>query len=467
MSTFQEIGVASWLRDQFKILNVHRPTPVQASCIPEILKGRDVLGCAKTGTGKTIAFAAPILQDLAVDPYGIFALVIAPTRELVFQIADQFAVLGKPINLKTSIITGGRMQIDQAQHLTRRPHIVIASPGRLADHLRSEPDGIGRLFQKIKYLVLDEADQLLDGQYAVDLKQIMDHLPKKRQTLLFSATITSAIKKLKEVSCNKPFFFNEMNETVTADRLQQLYVLTPLGTKDAFVVHVIKTLFVATPNTSIIVFVKTCKQCQTMGMLLKGLGFEAVSLHSGLMQEQRLFALSKFRSAQAKVLVCTDVASRGLDIPQVDVVINYNVPEVPKTYVHRVGRAARADRFGSAITFVTQYDLAELAAIEEHIKVKLAQLPVKEKSVAEDVVNVMVLKREIEIRVDKRWKEVDEKKMTYRKKKLMEQGISDEVIKEILEKKKDKRSKITQKKPKNKKKKVIKKKSKAATAAET
>ncbi|KAI6211396.1 RNA helicase [Aphelenchoides besseyi] len=402
--TFKSLGVNQWLVDQLKQLNVTRPSPVQSNCIPQILNGSDVLGCSKTGTGKTIAFAAPILQKLAVDPYGIFALVVAPTRELVFQIAEQFSVLGKPINVRVCTITGGRQQIAQARQLSE-PHIVVASPGRLADHLESDPEVIGKLFRQIQYFVLDEADQLLDGQYAVDLKTIVEHIPTKRQTLLFSATITSALSQLHQISVNKPFMFQDERSTVTADKLDQHYVLCPLGAKDSYVAHVVKMLFNRLENSLVLIFVRNCKECHILAVMLRGLGFETAALHSELTQQQRLNALNKFRSSQAKILVCTDVASRGLDIPRVDVVINHNVPEKPKTYVHRVGRSARADRFGSAITFVTQYELDRLHEIEAHIRVELQELKIDAKQLAKDATSVFVLRRESEIRVERRWRE--------------------------------------------------------------
>ncbi|KAI6206410.1 RNA helicase [Aphelenchoides besseyi] len=445
--TFKSLGVNQWLVDQLKQLNVTRPSPVQLNCIPQILSGSDVLGCSKTGTGKTIAFAAPILQKLAIDPYGIFALIVAPTRELVFQIAEQFSVLGKPINLRVCTITGGRQQIAQARQLSERPHIVVASPGRLADHLESDPEVIGKLFRQIQYFVLDEADQLLDGQYAVDLKTIVEHIPTKRQTLLFSATITSALSQLHQISVNKPFMFQDERSTVTADKLDQHYVLCPLGAKDSYVAHVVKMLFSRLENSLVLIFVRNCKECHILAVMLRGLGFETAALHSELTQQQRLNALNKFRSSQAKILVCTDVASRGLDIPRVDVVINHNVPEKPKTYVHRVGRSARADRFGSAITFVTQYELDRLHEIEAHIRVELQELKIDAKQLAKDATSVFVLRRESEIRVERRWREIDDKKRGYKRKRLMMKGVDKETAEQMIEMDTNKR-KPTTKKPK-------------------
>ncbi|KAJ1368538.1 hypothetical protein KIN20_029687 [Parelaphostrongylus tenuis] len=372
--SFSQLGVASWLIQQLNVMKVFRPTTVQSNCIPQVLNGNDVLGCAKTGTGKTLAFVLPILQKLAVDPYGIFALVLTPTRELASQIVDQFVALGKPIALKVSLVTGGRSMIDQANELVARPHIVVATPGRLADHIESNPDGQGQLFRKIQFFVLDEADQMLDGQYSEQLKSILLSIPKQRQTLLFSATITSAITKLHSVSVKKPYFFEDKQEFATVERLEQKFVLCPVAVKDAYLVYVVKNFCERNENSSVIVFAQTCRECQALVYMFDALGFKVGSLHSQIPQRLRIATLSSFRSKTLRILICTDVASRGLDIPHVDLVVNHNVPKSPKTYVHRVGRSARAGRYGSALTFVTQYDVVLIQAVEHLIGMKLEEL---------------------------------------------------------------------------------------------
>ncbi|VDP07059.1 unnamed protein product [Heligmosomoides polygyrus] len=361
--------------------------PFVANCIPKVLGGHDVLGCAKTGTGKTLAFVLPILNELAVDPYGIYALVLTPTRELASQILDQFLALGKPIALKVSLITGGRSLIDQATELTARPHVVVATPGRLADHIESNADGLGQLFKKIKFFVLDEADQLLDGQYSEQLKTIFMSIAKQRRTLLFSATITSAITKLHTVTEKKPYFFEDKQEIATVERLEQKYVLCPIAVKDAYLVG---------------------------------------SLHSQIEQRLRNAALASFRSKVLRVLICTDVASRGLDIPHVDLVVNHNIPKSPKTYVHRVGRSARAGRYGAALTFVTQYDIVLLQAVEELIGMKLEELKVSDRKVTQYVTKVLVAKREAELRMEQN--NFGERKEANLRKDLLMNGVPEEEV---------------------------------------
>jgi ATP-dependent RNA helicase DDX49/DBP8 len=194
LMAFEKLGLGKWISKTLLNLGMNEPTEIQNICIPEILSGKNVIGCSKTGSGKTAAFALPILQQLSVDPFGIYALVLAPTRELAFQIAEQFRIMGHPIGLKQSIIVGGMDMMTQSIELDKKPHLIIATPGRLADHLRNTANH-GH-FKRIKFLVLDEADYLLNDTLTEDLHTILDQMPKKRQTLLFSATITDEIKSI-------------------------------------------------------------------------------------------------------------------------------------------------------------------------------------------------------------------------------------------------------------------------------
>ncbi|CAI9718823.1 probable ATP-dependent RNA helicase DDX49 [Octopus vulgaris] len=205
VTTFKELGINSWLVDQCQVVGISRPTPIQINCIPEILKGRDCLASAKTGSGKTAAFALPILQLLSEDPYGIFALIVTPTRELAYQIGEQFEVFGKPINVRVTVITGGINMIDQGLKLTDLPHIVVTTPGRLADHLES-CDTFN--FNQLRFLVMDEADRLLEDNFGEQLETIFNVLPEKRQTLLFSATFTESLSGVIELSKKKPFVWH-------------------------------------------------------------------------------------------------------------------------------------------------------------------------------------------------------------------------------------------------------------------
>ncbi|CAO2612596.1 Probable ATP-dependent RNA helicase DDX49 [Lemmus lemmus] len=420
MAGFAELQLSSWLVEQCRQLGLKQPTPVQLGCIPAILEGRDCLGCAKTGSGKTAAFVLPILQKLSEDPYGIFCLVLTPTRELAYQIAEQFRVLGKPLGLKDCIIVGGMDMVAQALELSRKPHVVIATPGRLADHLRSSSTFN---MKKIRFLVMDEADRLLEQgctDFTADLETILAAVPARRQTLLFSATLTDTLKELQCLATNQPFFWEAQAPVRTVEQLDQRYLLVPEKVKDAYLVHLVQTFQDQLEDCSIIIFTNTCKICQILCMMLRKFNFPTVALHSMMKQKERFAALAKFKSSVYRILIATDVASRGLDIPTVQVVINHNTPGLPKIYIHRVGRTARAGRQGQAITLVTQYDIHLLHAIEEQIKKQLEELAVEEAEVLKILTQVNVVRRECEIKLEA--SHFDEKKEINKRKQLIMEG---------------------------------------------
>ncbi|EDO43011.1 predicted protein [Nematostella vectensis] len=411
--SFAGLGLNKWLVSQCVAMGIKKPTEIQLNCVPPILQGRDCIGCAKTGSGKTAAFALPILQKLCDDPYGIFAVVLTPTRELAFQIADQFKVLGRPIGLKEAVIVGGLDMMKQALSLANKPHVVIATPGRLADHIKST-DTLN--LKKIQFLVLDEADRLLDPSFGDDLKVIFDAVPEKRQTLLFSATLTDTMGELQKMSGSQPFSYEVQSDIATVAELDQRYLLTPAHVRDCYLVHLLRE---NDDNQSVIVFTHTCKNCQVLVSMFHKLGLTCVGLHSLLSQGERLAALARFKSGTIKILVATDVASRGLDIPQVELVVNSNIPADPKDYIHRVGRTARAGRGGMAISMVTQYDIDRVKKIEEKINTKLTEYTTSEKEVLTLLKAVLVARREAELRV--RDSDILEKrKVNKRKKNILE-----------------------------------------------
>ncbi|CAF0993564.1 unnamed protein product [Adineta steineri] len=428
-SSFDSLPLKKWLKDQCRLLGFDHPTPVQHACIPNILQGQDILACAKTGSGKTAAFALPILDVLSDDIYGIFALVLTPTRELAYQIADQFRVFGKPLGLKDCVITGGMDMMIQNSALTESPHIVIATPGRLADHIES---GTEFSLNKIKFLVLDEADRLLEDNFGKQLQTIFSKLPKQRQTLLFSATITDTIKQVQSISERKPFLFDGNLLHQPVDKLDQYYLLVPANVKDAYLFHLLSLYHSNNDDddeqkpklhsTSTIVFTNTCRDCQILSMMCRKFHMPSVEIHSLMKQRQRLASLAKFKSLQVRILFATDVASRGLDIPSVDLIINHNVPFVPKEYVHRVGRTARAGRSGTAITLVTQYDVKLMHKIEDRISKSLTEYRVQEKEVLKLLVEVSMTRSQVEIQLDEEdFGEAE--KINKRKHRILEQEI--------------------------------------------
>ena len=449
---FETLLKKKWLHKQLESIGLKKPTPIQTNCIPAILERKqNCIGCAKTGSGKTMAFALPILHTLSDDPYGIYALVLTPTRELAFQIADQFRAIGKPIGLRDVVVVGGRDMVLQGQELASRPHIVIATPGRLADHLQSCNTFS---LKKIKYLVLDEADRLLEpGGFDDQLKVIFDQLPAQKQTLLFSATFSNNVEEFitKTAMAEAPFVWREkaIDESQTVSSLAQYYILTPVDSRDAYLVHIVQNFTANDPSSLIMVFAKTCKSAQLLSMTLTRLGFPCEALHSMRTQKERMKALSAFRSHQVKILVATDVASRGLDIPEVQLVINHNVPSVTTNYIHRVGRTARAGRKGQTLTMITPTDVDLVHAIEEMTRVKMQEYPKAniDDAVADIHVQVSVTKREQEIKLKEL--DYDEKRNIHKRKKLLMKGLDPDEVE--MEKKKawKKKRKMHQKERQN------------------
>lgn len=390
--TFADLGLAEWIVDTCKELGMKRPTPVQHHCIPKILAGQDVMGLAQTGSGKTAAFALPILNHLSKDPYGVFALVVTPTRELAYQLAEQFRALGSGMGLRCTVVVGGMDMLNQAQSLMQRPHVVIATPGRIKVLIEQNPDDIPAVFSNTKFLVLDEADRVLGVNFEAELRVIFQCLPKKRQTLLFSATMSSNLQTLLELSANKAYFYAAYEGFKTVESLKQQYIFIPKNVKDVYLLHILNKMEEMGVRSAMI-FVSTCRSCEHLSLLLEQLELEVTALHSFKSQSLRLSALNKFKSGKVPVLIATDVANRGLDIPTVDLVINYDIPRYPEDYIHRVGRTARVGRGGLALSFITQNDVDLVHKIEAVIGKQLDEFECKEKEVLEDITKVYKARR--------------------------------------------------------------------------
>ncbi|CAM8882513.1 unnamed protein product [Rhodiola kirilowii] len=390
-ATFADLGLAEWAVNTCKELGIRNPTPVQLNCIPKILSGHDVLGIAQTGSGKTAAFALPILQSLSEVPYGVFALVVTPTRELAYQLAEQFRALGSCLQLRCDVVVGGMDMTTQAQNLMKRPHVVIATPGRLKVLVENNPD-IAAVFSRTKFLVLDEADRVLDVGFEDELEVIFQNLPKSRQTLLFSATMTDDLQTLLELSANRTYFYKAFEGFKTVDSLKQQYIFIPKDVKDVYLFHILSKME-EKGFRSAIIFVSTCRGCHQLSLLLEELDQETAALHSYKAQSLRLAALNRFKSGQVPLLIATDVANRGLDIPTVDLVINYDIPRDPTDYVHRVGRTARAGRGGLSVSFVTQNDVNLIHGIEEAVGKVMDKFDYKENEALEHITEVYKARR--------------------------------------------------------------------------
>ncbi|KAJ5130756.1 uncharacterized protein N7515_006795 [Penicillium bovifimosum] len=367
--TFKELGLIDSLCEACEKMGYKLPTPIQSESIPLALQGRDIIGLAETGSGKTAAFALPILMALMERPQPFFGLVMAPTRELAYQISQAFESLGSTINVRSTCLVGGMDMVPQAIALGKKPHIVVATPGRLLDHLENTK---GFSLRNLKYLVMDEADRLLDMDFGPILDKILKVLPRERRTFLFSATLSSKVESLQRASLSNPARVSiSSNKYATVQTLQQYYLLRPYKHKDVYLVYLLHEFI----GQSVIIFMRTVHETQRVAFLLRGLGFGAIPIHGQMSQSARLGALGKFRSKSREILVATDVAARGLDIPSVDVVLNYDLPSDSKTYIHRVGRTARAGRAGKSISFCSQYDVEVWQRIEAALGKELPEYP--------------------------------------------------------------------------------------------
>ncbi len=335
------------------------PTPIQQQAIPTVLQGRDVMGLAQTGTGKTAAFALPILNRLMDGPRGrVRALIVAPTRELAEQIHESFTMLGRQTKLKSVTVYGGVNVNPQIQALRNGVEIVVACPGRLLDHLSQGTIDLSHL----EVLVLDEADQMFDMGFLPDIRRILKQIPAKRQTLLFSATMPPDINKLAQEILSNPVTVQVGN---TAPPVTVSHALYPVEQhlKTALLLELLKH----TDTDSVLIFTRTKHRAKRLGEQLEKAGYKAASLQGNLSQNRRQAALDGFRDGTYQILVATDIAARGIDVSQISHVVNYDIPDTPEAYVHRIGRTGRAAKTGDAFTMVCSDDTIMVRTIEKKL----------------------------------------------------------------------------------------------------
>ncbi|MEA3534089.1 DEAD/DEAH box helicase [Rhizobium sp. CC-YZS058] len=349
MTTFNDLGLSSQMVSTLTAEGFTTPTPIQAAAIPLVMEGHDLIGLAQTGTGKTAAFGLPMIERMLADgkradPRNIRALILAPTRELVNQIAANLKTFVRKSPLRVTVVVGGASINKQTQQLERGTEILVATPGRLLDLIARKAVSL----TAARYLVLDEADQMLDLGFIHDLRKISKLVPKNRQTLLFSATMPKAIAELAGDYLTNPQRVEVTPAGKAADKIEQ-YVHF-VGGKDGKT-QLLKQSLTANPDGRAIVFSRTKHGAEKLMKHLEQVGYSAASIHGNKSQGQRERALKAFRDGEVKVLVATDVAARGIDIPGITHVYNYDLPEVPDAYIHRIGRTARAGRDGVAIAF--------------------------------------------------------------------------------------------------------------------
>jgi len=375
-TSFKDLGVCDAIVEACDNLGWKSATRIQEKVLADALNGRDVIGLAETGSGKTGAFCIPMLQALLENPVrgAVFGVVLAPTRELAFQIHTVVEGLGTTMGATSLCIVGGVPVTQQSIALGRNPHIIVATPGRLLDHLTNTK---GFNLRNLKYLVLDEADRMLSLDFEQELNELLQVIPEDRKTLLFSATMTSKVQKLQRACLKDPVKVEVSTKFQTPKKLLQSYLFIPAKYKDCYLTYLVNEY----AGQSMLIFGATCNNVQRLALMLRNLGFPAICLHGQMSQPKRLGALHKFTSGSRSILICTDVAARGLDIPNVDLVINFDLPGHGKDYIHRVGRTARAGRSGKAIAMVTQYDVEVYQRLEGLLGKKLPEYKLDEETV--------------------------------------------------------------------------------------
>ncbi len=372
--TFEKLNLIEPILRALKTEGYTTPTPIQQQAIPVLLERRDLLGCAQTGTGKTAAFAIPILQLLHEDelykkgPDGIKALILTPTRELAAQIGDSFGAYGRHLRLRHTVIFGGVGQKPQTDALRSGVDILIATPGRLLDLM---DQGFVNL-RNLKMFVLDEADRMLDMGFIHDVKRVIARLPKQRQTLLFSATMPGEIASLAHSILHHPARVEVTPVSSTADTVNQQLYFVEKNEKRKLLLHLLKE---HPEIESALVFTRTKHGADRVARDLSRAGVQAEAIHGNKSQNARVRALSNFKSGHTRVMVATDIAARGIDIDELSHVINFELPNVPETYVHRIGRTGRAGASGTAISFCDTEERAYLRDIQKLIGKSVPVMP--------------------------------------------------------------------------------------------
>jgi len=368
--SFEDLPLHSKLRRGIREIGYTTPTPIQRGTIPHAVTGRDIIGTAQTGTGKTAAFLLPVLERLLEEPKGrTYALILTPTRELALQAQEFLRKLAGHTHLRGAAVYGGVGMVEQERALRGGAEVIVATPGRLLDHM-----GRGYVnFQALKVLVLDEADRMLDMGFLPDVRRILQRLPRARQTMLFSATMPPEIVALSREFLQDPKLIQVEERTVAAVGVTHLALPVPSHLKTDLLVELLRDEMMS----SVLVFTRTKHRADNLARQLAHRGINAAVIHGNRSQSQRVRALEGFRTGEYRVLVATDIAARGVDVKDVSHVVNFDVPHEPETYIHRVGRTARAQQRGDAYTLVMPEEEDDLARIEKLIGMKIdrARIP--------------------------------------------------------------------------------------------
>lgn len=367
--SFSNLGIAPGLLQVLAKMKFTTPTPIQHQAIPIAVEGKDVIGIAQTGTGKTMAFGIPMLQRLAA--HGGRGLVVLPTRELAYQVEEALRPFAQAVNIKTAVFVGGASMNLQRGMLRQNPRILIATPGRLNDHLEQRTITL----KEVNILVLDEADRMLDMGFKPQIDRILAHVPKKRQTMLFSATMPREILQLASSQMSLPLRIEVAPAGTTAEKVEQEIFIVRKEEKLRLLEKLLQEY-----TGSVLVFSRTKHGAKKMTKSLRDMGHSAAEIHANRSLGQRREALEGFKSGRYRVLVATDIAARGIDVTGISVVINFDLPDDPGDYVHRIGRTARAGREGRAISFATPDQTNDIRSIE-----RLTRMPIRRTALPTDL----------------------------------------------------------------------------------
>jgi ATP-dependent RNA helicase DeaD len=390
LTLFSELGLDRTSMKSIEKMGFEEASPIQSQTIPLALEGKDIIGQAQTGTGKTAAFGIPLMENIDINNENVQGIVIAPTRELAIQVSEELFKLGYGKRARVLAVYGGQDIDRQIRALKKKPHIIVGTPGRLLDHIKRKNIKLGG----VHTVVLDEADEMLNMGFIEDIELILSTVPDERQTLLFSATMPDPIRKIAERFMREPVLVRVKAKEMTVDRIEQYY----LELKESEKFDTLARLFdIQTPDLAI-VFGRTKRRVDELASALNIRGYMAEGIHGDLSQAKRLSVLKKFKDGSIDVLVATDVAARGLDISGVTHVYNFDIPQDPESYVHRIGRTGRAGKHGIAITFVTPRERGQLHAVEHTTKKRMEKLKTptltealegQQKAVTEKILNTI------------------------------------------------------------------------------
>ncbi|GHH98905.1 DEAD/DEAH box helicase [Neobacillus kokaensis] len=397
MTTFQEIGISEPIQRAITDMGFEEASPIQEKAIPVALTGKDIIGQAQTGTGKTAAFAIPILEKVDTSKKYVQAIAIAPTRELAIQVSEEINRLAKYTGITSLPIYGGQSIDRQIKALKKGPHIITGTPGRLLDHIKRKTLKLDR----ISVVVLDEADEMLDMGFLEDIERILKETPEDKQTLLFSATMPKPIQNLAEKFMRDPELVKMKAKEVTSPTVKQVYY--EVNERDKFEV-LCRLLDVYNPDLAVI-FGRTKRRVDELSDALNKRGYLAEGLHGDLNQRQRDVVMNKFRDGNIDILVATDVAARGIDVSGVTHVYNFDIPQDPESYVHRIGRTGRAGKTGLAITFATPREIGQIRSIEKASKGKIQRKPIPTVAEAKESIQRVALEKMVHLVEEEEYKE--------------------------------------------------------------